>query len=573
VTLPAKAPQQSGRFRLELDGGSISLDRIEVTPWRGDQATLGDSGATAIVTREGPLEGFTVTAFDAAAGAYVLSRGGETKRVPVADVEEIRFPDGGGAEADHALRVARADGGMLSGDLVEVDDRAVWLRRRGIDAAVAVPRAAITAMRSLRPAARATEPQGRVGTLIADDDRTRGWLATGAEGLAWWPLGSTTSAVFAGPLAAEVEYVPRRPAKRDDGVEVGGIGGQVLPAGDGAFIVAMLTDDGAAARDGRIRPGDRILAIAPAANGRLVETKGLDQETVMHLLRGRIGTAVRLKVVDAAGVDPRDIELERGPIAVAGGAVLEQALQVHARLAGVVDQPGDGQAEFPAVVVLRSGDVAPCRIEAIDGDCVVLRSPVAGGGDAVRVPTSLVKAVELIPKAASRTLDKTLRDRLLTLPRMQRNRPPTHLLRLVDSDYVRGRLVGADERTITFEVLDVVKVFPRESVARIIWLHPEVSSPPDAEPPAAPPEPAADEPTVQSVAADGRRFTLVAEGVEGDEIRGRSAAFGECSIDLTKSDRLLLGTAVGRDAGSRPFAQWVLKPAPEPRALAKPPGR
>lgn len=576
VVLPAPSrPRPSGRVRLELTTGQICLERIEVTPWRGDAPTLRDATETTILTNTGGLEGFTVTSFTAADGEYVLARGGQTKRVPVAEVEEIRFPDAAAAADEPALRLARTDGGAISGDLVKVDDDAVWLRRRGIDGAVAVPHDAILTLLNQRPMSALEEPAGRVGTLVAGEDRSRGRLMEAAEGgLAWRPLGSATAAAFAGDaIDAEVEFVPRPTGPVNAGdVVVGGIGGQVGRDDEGFFIVVMTLDGGAAARDGRIQPGDRIIAVAPNEQSEFIDTKDIDNETVTNLLRGRVGTVVRVKLTDGAGVNPRMIELTRGPIHAAGHEVLDAALQVHARLGRSVAAADDEQAGYPALVVLRSGDVAPCRIESIDADAVVLRSPLAGGVDAgpVRVPAGLVKAVELIPSAARRDLDQTLRDRLLTLPRMQRDRPPTHLLRLVDGDYLRGRLVAVDEATVAFEVLDVVKRLPRQQVARLIWLHPELPGGAGAEA-----TQAAERPeglVVQGVAADGRRFTLVAEGVEGDEVRGRSQAFGDSAIDLAGVDRLLIGAAIGRDGADLPFSQWVLKPAPEPRALDKPAG-
>ncbi|MFM7107260.1 MAG: hypothetical protein ACKOZU_01415 [Planctomycetaceae bacterium] len=572
VRLPAgDGARPSGRFRLELTGGDLCLERIEVTPWRGEEPTLRPVAETAIVARTGPLEGFAVTSFEAAPGEYVLTRGGETRRVAAADVEEIRFPVGDEAAAEGAVRVVAVDGSTLTGDLVKVDDRAVWVRRRGVDAAVAVPRDGIVAIRSLQPLAGRQDPAGRVGTLVVGEDRIRGCIVgrDGTEGVAWRPLGSANAAALAGAVDAEVEYVQRRPEKRPADAEVGGMGALVDRDGGGFFAVAMMTEDGAAARDGRIAAGDRIVAIAPAENARFVETRDLDNETVTQLLRGRVGTIVRLKVTDGAGANPRDVALARGPISVAGREVLEQALQAHARLAGAAEVAVDPRAEYPAVVVLRSGDTAPCRIESIDADAVTLRSPLAAdAAEAVRVPAALVKAVELLPTAASRTLDKTLRDRLLTQPRMQRDRPPTHLLRLVDGDYLRGRLVRVDDASVSFDVRDVVKQLPRSQVARLIWLHPE--TPPPEGGPAAGPEPEPEGLVVQGVAADGRRVTLVAGGVEGNLLRGHSRAFGTSVVDLARIDRLLLGGAIGRDSRELPFAQWRLKPAAEPKALAKP---
>jgi len=576
VTLPAAAPSRlSGRIRIELTAGQICLERLEVTPWRGDEPTLRDANETTILAQGGGLEGFSVTSFSAADGAFVLARGGETKRLAAADVEEIRFPDRDEAAAEPPLRIVRADGGTISGDLVRVDDRAVWLRRRGIDAAVAVPHAAIVTLLGQRPEPPREEPAGRVGTLLAGDDRARGWLVEAPDGgLAWQPLGSVTSAAFAaGDVDAELEFVPRPAARRKAGdVEVGGIGGMVNRDVEGFFVVAMMTEDGAAARDGRIQPGDRIVAVAPTERSEFVDTKDLDNETVTQLLRGRVGTVVRIRLTDGAGGNPRVIELTRAQIHVAGREILEAALQTHLRLGRAPEPDIDPQGEYPALVVLRSGDVAACRIEAIDADAVLLRTPLAGGADAgsVRVPGALVKAVELIPAAGRREIDKTLRDRLLTLPRMQRDRPPTHLLRLVDGDYLRGRLLAVDDATVTFQVLEVVKQLPRQQVARLIWLHPEGPGGEGAE--ATPSEAEQEGLPVQGVAADGRRFTLVAQGVAGNEIRGRSRAFGDSTIDLARVDRLLIGRAIDRAGEDLPFSQWVLMPAAQPRALAKPAG-
>lgn len=569
--LPGGGERPSGRVRIELTGGDVCLERIEVTPWRGEETTLRPAAETAIATKAGPLEGFTVTSFDAERGEYVLAKGGESRRVAGAEVEEIRFPIGDEAPVEGAIRVVGSDGSMLTGDLVKVDDRAVWVRRRGMDGAVPVPRDGIVSIRALAAGTKRPEAAGRVGTLIVGADRVRGCMvgASADDGIAWQPLGSDNAAAFAGAVDAEVEYVARRAERRPVDVEVGGVGAMLDRDGDGFFVVTMLTEEGAAARDGRIAPGDRVVAVSPSARARFVDAKPLDQQSLTHLLRGRVGTTVRLKVTDGGGANPRDVALVRGPISVAGREILDQALQAHVMLAGAADAPADPADAYPAIVVLRSGDTAPCRIESIDAEALTLRSPLtADEEEAVRVPAALVKAVELLPTAASRTLDKTLRDRLLTLPRMQRDRPPTHLLRLVDGDYLRGRLVRVDDATVRFEVLDVVKQLPRSQVARLIWLHPE--TPPAEDRPAAEPEPEPEGLVVQGVAPDGRRLTLVAGVVEGNALRGHSRAFGPSVVDLTKVDRLLIGAAVGRDARELPFAQWTLKPAPEPKALAKP---
>ena len=193
----------------------------------------------------------------------------------------------------------------------------------------------------------------------------------------------------------------------------------------------------------------------------------------------------------------------------------------------------------------------------------------------------LVRAIELDPTAGTSKISPDRFQRLTTLPRSQRDSPPTHLLRLRTQDYLRGRLESLDDDEVVFSVLDQKKRLPRAAVSRIIWLHPEEidfaaggAARPDRVPaagadggekPPADPEPAAGL-LVQGVSARGRA-TLVAERMEGPAIIGTSPAFGPSRIDTTRIDKLLMGGAVGAGDERLPFAQWRLRLAPLPRAL------
>ena len=216
-----------------------------------------------------------------------------------------------------------------------------------------------------------------------------------------------------------------------------------------------------------------------------------------------------------------------------------------------------------ALLVLRTGETLPCRVEAITPEGVSLQMP---GGPLVVVPHAAVQAVELIA-VASRGLPAEVVERLLMLPRAQRDEPPTHLLRSPRGDYLRGRLLKLDAKTAQVAVgvsgggapLEV----PRSDVARIIWLHP------GGEPWAAP-DPA--EPTqaglpVEAVAGGGARVRVVAQSLDGGTLVGANPAIGACRVDLTTVKRLLIGAANDTASPPRPYAQWVLRPAPEPRNL------
>lgn len=566
---PAVGRRPSGRFRL-ASGGDIALESLRVTEWIGDQPTLERREQPVVVRRDGTRIAGALDPLAAGANEVLVRGATGDMPVPMADVREILFPDAAAAAVrPPVVRATCGAGDVLGGDLVRIDDDAVWLRRDGIDESVGLPGAAITALESRQRRAEPRPLPGRVGRLRVAGLDARGAVVSVADGIGWQPLGSVAaSGLTPGPACGGVlDYVERQGDAPDiDAGEVGGLGAQVNENGDGFFVIVMMRDDGAAAIDGRIQPGDRIVAVAPEKGSRFVETKGLELEMVMNLLRGRIGTPVRLKVTANDGTEPREVDLVRRTIHVVDGDVLKAALAAHARLAPGESSVEGQDADFPALAFLRTGDVLPCAVEVIDADGIRIRTPLgdASKREVVAVPAALVQAVELTPSAASRGIDKARLERLLTLPRMQRANPPTHLLRLADGDYLRGQVVALDAKTVTFAMAGATKDLPRDTVARVIWLHPEELA--ETAPPAAKDGGL----LVQGVALDGRRVTVVAAGVTGAKIRGQSPAIGPAEIDTERVDRLLIGTAIETESDSLPYRQWKLKLAPEPRALRKP---
>jgi hypothetical protein len=583
VTLaPADGNRSQGGFRLALGAGDVCLESLRVTPWQTDDPSLDDATGAVVVTTTARLADVTITGFDAtAAASWTIERGGTPLQLPDADVREVRFAAPADAPPaavpETGLRLVLANGDRLSGDLHAVDDAGPRLTRRGIAEPLSLPYASLVVMQAGRSAPQAELP-GREGTLTAEGISMRGCLvaaagdpedavARPAAGVGWLPLGGPVPSRFrdAG-VAATIEFVApdTQPTAGEDWV--GGIGGVVNQDPEGRMTVSMLTDDGAAARDGRILPGDRILAIRCRPNAAFVDTAGLDTETVMNLLRGRVGTPVGLRVAGLAG-PPREVELARGAIGVFGRDVLRTALETHARFAAAPVGGGDAGAH-PAVVFLRSGDVVRCRIERIDESGVRLTTSAAPDPDATRdVPASALQAIELVPTAPSRVLDAVRVERLLTVPRMQRDRPPTHLLRLLDGDYVRGRLESLDATTARIEIHGIVQEVPRSAIARVIWLHPA-----DDEAPADADDPAGGEASVTTGLAvraewgDGRRLGLVATDLVEGHLRGTNSALGEVVVPIDAVDRLRLGAAAVPPA-ERPYAQWTLRPATLPRAL------
>lgn len=249
--------------------------------------------------------------------------------------------------------------------------------------------------------------------------------------------------------------------------------------------------------------------------------------------------------------------MPRGAVAAVRVRPAVESLRIVYDGAGkAVDKPA---AAGPAVAYLRNGDSISCTVLA--GNAEGLRVGTAVAAD-VPVPAAALRAVELVPSEPLLVpLEKLAR--LLTLPRMQKADPPTHMLRLQAGDYVRGKLLTLDDTRVRFEVLGGVKEFARDQVTRLIWLTQAGDQPPaDLVPEAA------DGLPVQGVMRDKRRLTVRAQKVVGDQLLGRHAVLGEAGIDLAACDRLLVGSAIAETPpGDRPYAQWVLKPAEVPRIL------
>ncbi len=209
---------------------------------------------------------------------------------------------------------------------------------------------------------------------------------------------------------------------------------------------------------------------------------------------------------------------------------------------------------------LRTGDIIPSEITKIDEAGVTFRTTLS---DSTFVPNEKVKAVELALGGASVVrLNKSKQERLLTLPRMQKESPPTHLIRAKNGDYLRGRILGMDDKNVQVEVRLETKQVPRDRIARIIWLHPDEVDPTKA--PAKPPE-SKGQARVQAVRSDGIRLTFVPEKFAEGTLSGRSDVLGPCRVSMKQVDQLLIGTAIDQAAAFTTYGPWRLKNAVEPK--------
>lgn len=585
LTIPPGGGPPAEGFSLSVIAGAVTLESLRVSPWRGGSLAVAADRAGSIRLRDGAAVSAVVERMEPGSGAVVVrTASGESKRIPIDTIDEILFPtpaavaDEGRTGPRSALQATDLYGSRLTGNLRSVEPGTVWLSHPGIDDPVPLPLAVLATLAGTgRPDARQVLP-GRVGRLECEHGSVWGCLVEGrgtAEhadhgAIAWHPLGGLDASPLAatadgGQPRATIVYVEQPTAEAGATGVIGGIGGQIGLVNGRPAVVGLLA--GSAAQRAGIRPGEMILAIAPRGNEQFVETGGLSLDEVQQLLRGRVGTALQLRLSPQGKEQPRQVELARQRLAELGRnpQLLQQALETHDRLAprnmaGVGPRASD---QAGSLLILRTGEMLHCTVEAIDEKGVRVRLP---GAAAVTVAEDMVQALELVPSAGRTVTAEKFRS-LTMLPRSQRQQPPTHVLRSVEGDYLRGRLVSMDDQIIRIFVeadpRNTPLAIPRVDVARLIWLHPESLGSPWE-----PPMPVAtDGLLVESVVADTARLRMRATRIEGNTLIGESAVVGPCRIDLEAVDRLLIGGGRSEKPRSRPYAQWKLEPAPEPRNL------
>jgi len=209
---------------------------------------------------------------------------------------------------------------------------------------------------------------------------------------------------------------------------------------------------------------------------------------------------------------------------------------------------------------LKGGDRLPCTLRSIDEEGLAFDSTQV---EAKRLPHHTIKAWERTG-IGRQDMDEAKRERLLTLPRMQRHNPPKHLIQSARGDFLRGRLQSMNNETTVMEVRLETKRLPSAEIVRVIWLDDGKPKKDDDTPDIAKPQSAAAT-RLQAVRGDGVRLTFSPERVSLGFVEGQSELLGHCQVELAMVDQLLLGETIETAARDLAYADWCLRPAPDPR--------
>ena len=214
-------------------------------------------------------------------------------------------------------------------------------------------------------------------------------------------------------------------------------------------------------------------------------------------------------------------------------------------------------SRFGERLYLANHDVLPCRVTAIDKEQVHMESPY---GQNQTVETRLVKALDFAGARTGSAVDVDKKRVMLTIPRNQRQSPPTHILRAPNGDLLRGRLQSLSREGLRFISRHEAIRLATDQVASIVWLHPPGAR--DGSDSAGVPSNAS---AIQAVLQDGYRLTLLPEVWSEDRFVGQSPVLGHCSVPVPAIREIRLGNYVSHAPDNR-YDDWALRPAPLPRS-------
>lgn len=180
--------------------------------------------------------------------------------------------------------------------------------------------------------------------------------------------------------------------------------GAVLQKQDEVVVIREIIPGGPAARSGKLKPGDRIVAVGQGTSGEMKDVIGWRIDDVVEQIRGAKNTPVRLDVVPAESVadaKPTRMVLVRDKVRLEEQAAKAQTISIPgtdgapARKIGVIKLPAfyqdfEGRRKNANDYASATRDVArllaQLKVQKVDGVVLDLRNN--GGG-------SLTEAVEL----------------------------------------------------------------------------------------------------------------------------------------------------------------------------------
>ena len=156
---------------------------------------------------------------------------------------------------------------------------------------------------------------------------------------------------------------------------------------------------------------------------------------------------------------------------------------------------------------------------------------------------------------------------MLTVPRAQQNDPPTHLLISTAGDFLRGRLIEANQQRASIDVRGEILEFPIEEIAEIVWLYNrDWKTPKEKTETAVEAKPESNlKTTVYAVLGKEQGMAILPKSVINGEILGKSELLGDSQIKISDLLALYWGPNTSEKARALRSQIYSLTLAQQPR--------
>jgi peroxiredoxin len=217
---------------------------------------------------------------------------------------------------------------------------------------------------------------------------------------------------------------------------------------------------------------------------------------------------------------------------------------------------------------LVSGDCFPGKFLSGNQESVEFQSPFFQKST---LPSHWVRGIRVVDLVGGDAVDRATRNRILTLPRMQRKNPPTHLVVARDGDVLRGQLISFDRDQLLLEVRGEVRTLQVKNIAEIVWLEPTPPTDADTDESAAKATFTDSPPALQSqglyqvILEQGSRVSIAPDRVDAESLSGSHPVLGQCTLPWSNITRLVLGNAIRIDSARSRFGKWKLQNAADPK--------
>lgn len=117
--------------------------------------------------------------------------------------------------------------------------------------------------------------------------------------------------------------------------------GATLMSPDGFTIVDAIVPGGAAARDGRLKKGDKIVAVDPGDGNGFQDVIDMNINKVVQLVRGKAGTVVKLIIMrnEPSGAKRFQIQLTRALVEIKENEAKSDIMTINNKKIGIINLP------------------------------------------------------------------------------------------------------------------------------------------------------------------------------------------------------------------------------------------